>query len=256
MIQKEKIGLVLSGGGYRGVAHLGVIKALIERNITPDFISGTSAGAIVGSLYAAGLSWEEIYALFKETDIFTLKNYAFQKAGLIDGSNFVDLFQQVFPENSFEALKIPLFIGTTDLIEAKTRFYFEGELILPLIASASAPGIFSPISYQGRLLCDGGVTNNLPIEPLIPLSDKIIGVYVNPLQAVTKEDLLSTRAVLERSYYIMRNAISKKNINQCDVLIAPEKLSTYGIMSKSNLNKILEMGYEEACLKLDNFQKN
>lgn len=255
MIQNTKIGLVLSGGGYRGAAHIGVIKAMTERNIKPSFISGTSAGAIVGALYAAGISWEDMFDFLKNTHVFSYKNYTFQKAGLLDSSKFTQLFQDIFPENSFEALHLPLYVGTTDLLEAKTRFYFEGELILPLIASAAIPGVFSPIYFKERLLCDGGVTNNLPTEPLIPISDKIIGVYVNPLQEVTKQELMSTRAVLQRSYLIMRHAVSKTNINHCDVLIAPKELNSFNMLSRSNIDQIFEMGYQEACVQLDKFLK-
>lgn len=256
MFEDNKIGLVLSGGGYRGAAHIGVLKAMAERNITPSFISGTSAGAIIGALYAAGLDWNDIFYFFKETNVVSYKNYTFQKAGLLDSTKFVPLFSDIFKEDSFESLEIPLFVGTTDLLEAKTRFYFEGELILPLIASASIPGVFSPVKFKNRLLCDGGVTNNLPVEPLIPLSDDIIGVYVNPLQEISDKNLKSTRSVLLRSYLIMRNAISKKNLNQCDVLIAPKALNSFNVLSKSNLDQIFNMGYEEACIQLDNFLKD
>lgn len=255
MFQDYKIGLVLSGGGYRSAAHIGVLKAMSERGIKPNFISGSSAGAVIGAMYAAEYTWDDIYNFLKDTDVVSFRNYSFQKAGLLDSTNFVSLLNEVFPENSFEALKIPLFVATTDLLEARTRFYFDGELILPLIASSAIPGVFSPISFQNRLLCDGGVTNNLPTEPLIPLSDKIIGVYVNPLQKISKDELGSTRSVLERSYLIMRDAISRRNFNACDILIAPEKLSNFNVLSKSNLQEIFEMGYEEACIKLDALSK-
>lgn len=253
MNQDNKIGLVLSGGGFRGAAHIGVIKAMSERNITPHFIAGTSAGAIIGALYAAGYDWEDIYDFLKNIDIFSIKNYTFQKAGLLDSSKYAKLFVEKFPENNFKALKIPLFVATTDLLEARTRFYFEGELIPPLVASASLPGIFSPVSFQNRLLCDGGVTDNLPVEPLISISDKIIGVYVNPLQDVSEKKLKSTKSVMERSYLIMRNTISQENLNKCDVLIAPKGLSNFNILSKSNMKNIFDLGYQEASIKLDAF---
>ncbi|MGI9526830.1 MAG: patatin-like phospholipase family protein [Weeksellaceae bacterium] len=251
MNQDNKIGLVLSGGGFRGAAHIGVIKAMTERNIVPNFISGTSAGAIIGALYAAGYDWKEMYSFLRSIDIFTIKNYTFNKAGILDSSKYAKLFNDKFPENSFESLKIPLFIATTDLLEAKTRFYFEGELIPPLIASASLPGIFSPVQFNGRMLCDGGVTDNLPVEPLISFSDKIIGVYVNPLQEIEHKNLLSTRSVLERSYFIMRNSISQENLSKCDILIAPKELNNFNILSKSKIKYIFELGYQEACIKLD-----
>lgn len=251
MDQYNKIGLVLSGGGYRGAAHIGVLKAMAERNITPNYISGTSAGAIIGALYAKGMSWEEIFEFLKGVDVFSIRNYTFLKAGLLDSNKYIDFFKQVFPKNDFDELKIPLFIATTDLINAKTRFYFQGKLIEPLVAAASLPGIFSPVKFNGRLLCDGGVTDNLPVEPLVPISDKIIGVYVNPLEDISEKKLKTTKAVLERSYLIMRESITKRNINKCDIVIAPKSLNKFNFLSKNNLDEIFEEGYKEACRKLD-----
>ena len=114
MINNDKIGLVLSGGGYRGLAHVGVLKAMKERNIEADFVSGTSAGAIVGALYASGSSWEDILRFFKEADVISYRHYTFQKAGILDSIKYGNWVTEVFPENSFAALKIPLFIATTD----------------------------------------------------------------------------------------------------------------------------------------------
>lgn len=255
MIGNNKIGLVLSGGGYRGLAHVGVLKALEERNIQVDFISGTSAGAIVGALYASGSSWEEIFKFFEEADVISYKHYTFQKAGLLDSTKYVKWLKDYFPEDRFEALKIPLFVATTDLLEARTKYHFSGELVNPLIASCAVPGVFSPLKFDGRLLCDGGVTNNLPVEPLVTLADKIIGVYVNPLQSVSQKELKSTRSVLQRAYLIMRKSMSQKDMNQFDVFIAPEKLSQYAILSKNHLKEIFDLGYQQACTQLDEWLK-
>lgn len=251
MINNDKIGLVLSGGGYRGLAHVGVLKAMKERNIEADFVSGTSAGAIVGALYASGASWEDILRFFKEADVISYRHYTFQKAGILDSIKYVNWLTEFFPENSFEALKIPLFVATTDLLEARTKYHFTGELVKPLIASCAVPGMFSPIEFEGRFLCDGGVTNNLPVEPLITLADQIIGVYVNPLQRISQKELKSTRSVLQRAYLIMRKSMSQKDMDNFDVFIAPEKLSQFAILSKNRLDEIFELGYEQACIQLD-----
>ena len=120
MKDSETVGLVLSGGGYRGAAHAGVIKAMEEFGITPDSISGASAGAIVGALYASGRNGEEILEFLKEYDALSLRHYTFQKPGLFDSAKYHEAFQVIFPEDRFEALQTPLFIAATDLIQSKT----------------------------------------------------------------------------------------------------------------------------------------
>ena len=250
----NKVGLVLSGGGYRGAAHAGVIKAMDELGMRPDYISGTSAGAIVGALYAAKHSGEDILKFLKEYDVLSLRNYAFQKPGLFDSAKYHDTFRIIFPEDRFEALPTPLFIATTDLVQSKTQYFYQGELIRPLIASSAVPGVFSPVTIDEQVLCDGGVTNNFPIEPLLTYCDKIIGVYVNPLETVTPKELSKTMSILERAFFILMNTASERKFNQCDVLIEPPKLSQYRLLSKTNLDAIFELGYQEGKRKLEEFQ--
>jgi NTE family protein len=184
-----KYGLVLSGGGVGGIAHIGVIKALEEHGIRPSIISGASAGAIVGAFYAAGYSTNEILEFFQTTSLFSIKNYAVRKAGFVDTNKFYNIFKQYFPEDSFEALKKKLYISTTNIISGKTKFFHEGLLIHPLLASAAVPGVFSPMIIENELYADGGITNNFPTEPLMTDCDKIIGVQVHPLKKIKVEDL-------------------------------------------------------------------
>ncbi|MFV0573734.1 MAG: patatin-like phospholipase family protein [Xanthomarina gelatinilytica] len=250
MQKSIKLGLVLSGGGYRGVAHIGVLKAMEELGMKPDFISGTSAGAIVGSLYAAGCTYNEIFDVFIKTELFSYQNYTFKKPGLIDGSKIEKLLKTHLKEDSFESLKIPMFIATTDLIDGKTHFFNKGPLIKPIIASSSVPGVFSPIVFNDLLLCDGGVTNNFPIEPLQICCDKIIGVFLNSLLETSKKQLKTTRSVLERAYKITRVNASEDKFKFCDVFIAPKELGKYEVFSKSHAKEAFEMGYQEAKFQL------
>ncbi|MGY0391166.1 patatin-like phospholipase family protein [Bizionia sp. KMM 8389] len=249
----KKIGLVLSGGGYRGVAHIGVLKAMEEYGIKPDYIAGTSAGAIVGTLYAAGNSWEEIFDVFLNTDLFSYQNYTLKKPGLIDGSKIEGLLDNHIKDNDFEKLIIPVFVATTDLITGKTRFFSSGPIIKPVIASSSVPGVFAPLQIGDSLLCDGGVTNNFPVEPLQVYCDKIIGVFLNSLLDTSISDLSSTKSVLERAYKVSRVNATEAKFKDCDVFIAPKDLGKYEIFSKAHVNEIFQIGYEEAKLKLNQF---
>ncbi|GGG40527.1 patatin-like phospholipase family protein [Bizionia arctica] len=250
MKSSKKIGLVLSGGGYRGIAHIGVLKAMEELDIKPDYISGTSAGAVVGALYAAGHSWKEILKLFTNIELFSIHHFAMHKPGLFDGKKLANQISSFFKEDSFESLNIPMFIATTDLLEGKTQFFYNGKIVIPMIASASVPGVFSPVEFNNYLLCDGGVTNNFPIEPLLVYCDKIIGVYLNSLEEITKEDLKTTKSVLDRSYKIARVRETKAKFQDCDVLISPNDIGQYEVFSKAHIDTLFELGYREAIQKL------
>ena len=256
MESSKKIGLVLSGGGYKGVAHIGALKAMEELGVRPDYISGTSAGAIVGSLYAAGRHWQEILDFFIKIDLFSFHNFTLKKAGLFDGSKIRIQLNSFFKEDSFESLDIPMFIAATDLLEGKTRFFSKGKIITPIIASSSVPGMFSPIEFNNYLLCDGGVTNNFPIEPLQVYCDKIIGVYVNPLPTITKEELKHTKSIVNRSYAIARVRDTEAKFRDCNVVISPKDVGKYDVFSKSHADVFFELGYNEAKLKLREMIKN
>src|SRR5690625_4815861 len=167
------IALVLSGGGARGAAHVGVLKAFEEYGISPTHISGTSIGAIVGAMYAKGIHWSEILFFLKDTSIFRATRYAFNKPGFLDTEKFYDDLKDFFPEDDFKALEKPLFITATNVLTGKLKFFSKGELIMPIIASASLPGVFTPTEVAGDYYIDGGVLNNFPVEPLKDSCNKI-----------------------------------------------------------------------------------
>lgn len=246
------IGLSFSGGGIKGVAHLGVLKALSEHNIKPTHISGTSAGAIVGALYAAGHDWEAIYDFFKTTPVFSIKRFARRKPGFLDSLLFHKDLSAYFSEDSFESLQLPLSITATTVITGQLRTFDAGPLINPVIASASFPGIFTPIEIDGVHYFDGGVIDDFPIEPLVPKCDLIIGSYVNPLSAIEIGDLKYSYQVLNRAYEINLHQKGLNKFKDCDLLICPEKLAKFGTFSMRSIPAIFEIGYEEACKQLEN----
>lgn len=237
------IGLVLSGGGARGAAHIGVIKALEEESIFPTHISGTSAGAIVGSLYAAGVSWPEILDFFKTITIFSTNRYARNKPGFLNSANFYDDLKAFFPEDNFETLKKPLFVTAANIVDGTSKIFSEGELIKPIIASASFPGVFTPTEIDGEYYVDGGTLNNFPVEPLKVACDKIIGVYVNPLKQVTIKDLKHSYSIVERAYKIKVAAESMIKFTDCDMVVNPQGLIKYGTFNMTNIDAIFNLGY-------------
>jgi NTE family protein len=245
------IGLVLSGGGARGAAHIGVIKALEEHNIFPTHISGTSAGAIVGALYAAGVNWSEILNFFKTIPLFHTSRYARNKPGFLNSANFYDDLKTYFPEDSFSALKKPMFIAAANIIDGSSKIFSKGQLIKPIIASASFPGVFTPTEINGKYYVDGGTLNNFPVEPLKSSCDKIIGVYVNPLKEVSINDLKHSYSVIERAYKIKVAAESMNKFPDCDLIISPQELVNYGTFGMNNMDAIFKLGYTATKLALE-----
>lgn len=245
-MNKQVYGLVLSGGGVRGAAHLGLIKALEEQGISPSYISGSSMGAIVGAFYAAGYTYEKILEFLHHTTLFSVQRFSFRKPGLIDAESFYDTFQEYFPDDRFEALKKTLFICATDMVRGKSKFFHKGPLIRTIFASAAFPGMFSPVVIDERLYADGGIINNFPVEPLLGHCDKIIGCHVNPLKEVSAEDLASSTAILDRAYQIGRNSMTETKFHYCDILIAPTSLNQYGTFSLNHMDEAFQIGYEAA----------
>lgn len=248
-----KYGLVLSGGGVKGIAHIGVIKALEEHGIKPEIISGASAGAIIGAFYAAGYSIEDMLDFWRQNTPFTVHNYTYRKAGVFDTENLQELFQHYFPKNSFEALDKKLHIATTNMITGETRFFDQGELIIPILASAAVPGVFSPLKIEDGLYADGGITNNFPTEPLLSNCDRIIGVYLSPLQKVEIKDLNSTVSVVERAYTISRASISIQKFESCEIVVCPDDLYQFGSFNREHIDEIFKIGYEAALKELELF---
>lgn len=242
-----KIGIALSGGGARGFAHLGVLKGLEEIGIKPHMISGVSAGAIGGAFYCYGYSPEETLKILSKNGILGMVSPAFSWKGLLKMDKAERVYKEYLKENSFEKLKIPLIIEATDIINVETVRFSKGELIIAVIASSSIPLMFAPVEYEGRLLVDGGLLNNLPSQCLRPYCDKIIAVNVNSIFKDEKIDgLLKT---IERNFDIIIYNNIKESIAISDIVLEPMYKIKYGIFDLNHAKEIFEMGYEYTIAK-------
>jgi NTE family protein len=239
-----KIGLALSGGGSRGIAHLGALKALNELGIKPSMITGTSAGSIVGALTAEGYSPDFIFETIQSLGIMKSLKFAFNRFGLFKMEKVEEILLKYIPHNSFEKLKIPLVVCATDIERGEAVYFNKGELIKPIIASSSIPGIFEPIKFQNRVLIDGGIINNLPLEPLEGVCDFIIGVNVSPVS--NNMSINSARDVLVKSMYLSIRNKSNEKIKRCDIGIEPDEIYNYNGLSMSKAKEVYQLGYENA----------
>ncbi len=236
-----EIGLVLSGGGARGIAHLGVLKALQEQGITINRIAGTSAGAISGALFAQGFSPDEILKRIESPTLLWHLRPAF-KMGILRIDAAIDLYRKYIPHDSFEGLPIPLHVLAVDLNAGETVVFEAGELIRPVLASGCLPGIFEPMTIKKVQYIDGGVLNNMPVEIIEHKVDFIIGSHCNPIQR--QKPLDSMRAILERSLVLAVQSKTKERFAKCDVLIEPEELSRFNVFDIGKAREIFRIGYK------------
>ncbi|MFK5959308.1 MAG: patatin-like phospholipase family protein [Lutibacter sp.] len=247
----KEIGLVLSGGGVRAISHIGLIKVLLENDIIPVNISGTSAGALVAALYAAGHSTEEMMDFFIETPLLKLSLYAHNKPGIMDSDKYVFYFDKYFPYNSFESLKYPLTVTATNLINGKLEYFNSGELIKPLIASSALPPVFSPVEINGNLYSDGGILNNFPIQPLQDKIKNIIGSFVNPVDLIDKSEINSSLKLLYRVYHIGLDANNNAKFKKCNYVFSPPNIEKIGVLDSKIIHKSFQMGYDHAQREIE-----
>lgn len=240
------IGLVLSGGGPRGIAHIGAIRALLEHGVDPQWIAGASAGAIVGALFAHGYTPAEMLEFFRVTNPYRLANVAFGKPGIWDSEKYVPAFRRYFPHDSFEGLKRRLRIIATDLLAGEPRIFESGPLVLPVLASSAVPMIFSPVAIDGRLFGDGGIVDNFPVQLIEDRCEAIIGVHVSPLHEVNAGELGTSLAVLERALDVGMFNKSRANFARCDAVVLPRDVAHYGLFETKKIAEIEAAGYHEA----------
>lgn len=239
-----KLGLALSGGGAKGFAHIGVFKLLEEYGLMPDIISGTSAGALMGVLFADGYSADEIKDLFSGREFSEFAQFQIPKAGIFDSGRFHHFLKRHLRAQRFEDLKIPLVVVTTDLDHGEIHEFRVGPLIDPIIASCSIPIVFNPVKIDGIYYVDGGLFKNFPVSTIRTECDRVIGVNVSPLIPVKyKQSIMS---IAERSYHYMFRANTIEDRELCDLLIEAEEFGLYKTFDIENVELISSTGYNAA----------
>ncbi len=255
-LHSKSIGLVFSGGGIRGMAHVGVLKALKAYDISAEIVSGSSVGALIGAHYANGNPINDMLSFFKETPLFKYNFLTISKPGLVDTERYFELFKDYFPKNRFEDLKSELHVVATNLQVGSDEFFSKGELIMPLLASAALPPVFAPVEIGGTLYADGGIMNNFPLEPLHGKVDFIIGSNVSIVKRVDKKQIRSSLQLANRTSSLMIYAISQVKIRQCDLVFEPQELEQIGVLDKKGIEKAFQIGYDHASRKLEKFMEN
>lgn len=246
--KKYRCGLVLSGGGARGFAHLGLIQALNDAGICPDVISGTSAGALAGVLYADGHSPREILKLMNHGSRLDFMRPTVPREGLLQIGGIARILDSALRAKKFEDLKIPLFVTATDINNGKPVYFSKGRLLDPVIASASIPVLFQPVIMNDICYVDGGVLDNLPVKPLEDKCDCLIGSFVNPVGYMEKVSGLIS--IAERTFMLSMSKEITEKAKLFDLFVAPPELSTYKILDPEKAEELFDVGYRETQKKL------
>ncbi len=237
-----KLGLVLSGGGARGICHLGVMKALDEFGVKFDYISGTSAGSIAGCMYSYGYKPDDIVKILHSISFFKSLKIAWTWTGLLSFDGLRDALLKYMPENTFNCLKIPVTLAVTEIKKGKIEYFSSGELMTPIQASCSVPAVFKPVQYQGGVYVDGGILDNLPVKAIHDKCDFIVGSHCN---FITSEfDIRNFRSVIERSLLMAINGNTMISKTLCDVLIEPPQVGKFSGFDLGKAWEIFEIGYD------------
>lgn len=235
-----KTGLAFSGGGIRCVAHLAVHKVLEEHSIVPHSYSGTSGGALAACLLSYGLKPEEILTIIAETKLLQAIRPALTLSGLLNIEKALAFIASFLPQ-TFEELEKPVSISATNVRTGKAEIFSSGPLLPALLASCCMPVIFKPVLIGKDYYIDGGLTNNLPVEPLKESCDRIIGVHTNPVN----EDfqLMNMKGLLERTFLLAINGNIQQRKLLCDVFLEPPFLIDVKVFQFNMANLIFEETY-------------
>lgn len=248
-LNSKNIGLVLSGGGSKGIAHAGILQYLEEREIKPSIISGTSAGAIIAALYAYGKTPNEILTFFKSIYFFHWSHFTLKKPGIVDSESYKEYFDKIFGETKIGDLNIPIIITATDIVKGKLKIFKPStKLSDAVLASSAFPGVISPYKINNVLYSDGGILNHFPTDLIQGRCDNIIGIYVSPIQDIVEKDLNSIKAVTTRAFDLLSAQGNYQKFSLCDLVIEPKELSKYSTFetNKTKMDAIFKIGYEEA----------
>ena len=249
-----KIGLSFSGGGARAAAHVGVIKALRQNGIEADVVSGTSGGAIVGALYSANFSIEQMLKFASEGKLLRIYTPGIPLKGLTSLDYLKKVLNKHKVPKTFEDLAIPFYIAATNLSTGLTETFNEGKLYQAIIASCSIPLLFKPVTINGNLYVDGGLTNNLPSEVLKPLCDIVIGINVMPNVTLPNSELKSMYGIGLRAFNIAASNNSYIDYQNLNIIIEPPKLSKYNVFNFGSYLDMYEIGYEQTMEQMDSIK--
>jgi len=264
-MSSKKIALVLGGGSAYGFAHIGVINALIERGVKPDLIVGTSMGAIVGAYFALNGEVQSLVDIIRETKPSSLlADPGFFTLGMIKGEKIEKKLHEIYDGKKFSDCKTELIINACDVNKGETVVFQDGFLRDAVRASMSVPGIFAPYIFEGKMLVDGGLTNNLAVDLVPPgytiIASKVIpkkGAEINVKEINTKNPLKRWSMsfnLISKSFSIMISKLEDSVVkNNPDIIFIDPDLNEFGYSTFDQFYEIINKGYVTAKKKLEKY---
>lgn len=246
----KKIGLALGGGAAKGIAHIGVLRAIEEKDIQIHCLSGTSIGALISAYYAFGKTPTEIEEIIPELNLRKVIKLTLPRKGFISTERIEEMILRDIGPVNIEDARIPLAIMTTDIGTGEPVILDRGPLYKAVCASVSVPGIFIPTEHRGRILVDGGLTENVPISPLEKMgAGVIVAVDLNGVKKYPNPDDIVT--ILGNAMDIAIDIRTKEQLEEADIVISMD-LSAFTRLDNSHAYKdILDIGYETASEKIE-----
>lgn len=238
-----KFGIALSGGGARGILHLGVLEALRKYGIHPEIISGTSMGALVGVFYAAGMEPLQILDLIKSSKLHRMINWKLPTNGLLDLKKARTILEKHIPEDDFSCLKKTFYCTVSNLNSGHTETKSSGKLFQWVLASASIPVIFEPQIIDGKTYVDGGLFNNLPVSCIRDQCRFLIGVHVN--RNDPEENIVGVKAIAERTFRLVFAKNVKESLDLCDFVVDPPQTRLFNTFDFGKADEIFKIGFDE-----------
>lgn len=238
-----KAPFVLSGGGARGFAHLGVLKALEEAQIYPSAIAATSAGALVGAFIADGYSSDEVKKLIlNHVNLGFLLDFKRFGANLITLNKMGDFMRKHLRHQRIESMPIPFFPTATNFLDGSQHIFRRGDVVEAALAASSIPAIFEPRVIDQTPFVDGGLCNNLPVEPFESHRQEIIAVHVNPIAPFDPKS--SMARTIDRAFHLSFIHTIRKSAEGCQLFIEPSGLYPYGLFDVHKFPEIYDVGYQ------------
>ena len=249
--RKTKLGLAFGGGGFRGIGHIGALKAFEELGIKFDYVAGTSFGSIVASLYALGKTADEMIEIvkgIKRKDVMKGSIPFFKPA---KSERFEELLNKIYGDVMvFSETKIPLQVVCTDLKTGREVDFDYGNISKVVSASCAVPGVFTPVVYEGMHLVDGGLRNNVPVDVVKKMGANVVfAMDVNHLRG-TGTDSLSTISVLSSTIGIMMQSKIDETLAMADLIVEPS-LETFSPLRLEGIDEMVQIGYDTVMANKD-----
>lgn len=249
-----RIGLALGGGFARGIAHIGVLRALEKNNIPIYAVAGVSSGAMVAAAMASGSCADEIQQVALSMKFRDVARWTVNLLGLAGNDRMITFLGRLLKTNRFEEMRIPLAVIATDLVRGTpVTFHGKGDVVAPIRASCAYPGLFLPLRYQGRVLVDGFVSMEVPAAPLLQLgADRVISVVI-PNQEGT-EDYGNMLSVVSRCFQLMSARTEHSWRRYSNVVISPP-VAHMSWDSFRSASRLIELGEQSAMAAMPAIKK-